>query len=305
MKRLKFLLSISILLAFGCTNKSSSEANPTSPLVKGTVLLATQIDSLESLKEIIEIQYSGNIRSKVQIKHQSNGELVTSILKAGINENDITKARDGGFWDKVKLSLRSPYFVANRNDLLKVYILSRRRHRIFGGGDVAFYDLAETMVKHINKEDLVNIPEINLSEKGYLNTFNHSNAQAFMTSIFSESFADFIADVHERTNMEELVTGDFSEEQLTNFDNNPVDNYVDIINNEWGQELGKQLSKKYNITRETYWTATLLSNYLNDLQAYYSWVFKIGLDPFRPDDELVIRFSKKINRVMESTSGMR
>jgi hypothetical protein len=42
-----------------------------------------------------------------------------------------------------------------------------------------------------------------------------------------------------------------------------------------------------------------LANYLNDLQSYYSWAFQIGFEPFRPEDELVARFSKKINAVMK------
>ena len=78
-----------------------------------------------------------------------------------------------------------------------------------------------------------------------------------------------------------------------------MDNYVDLINNEWGQELGKQLKEKYNIDRETNWTPELLANYLNDLQSYYSWAFQIGFEPFRPEDDVVRRFSDKINIVMQ------
>ena len=84
-----------------------------------------------------------------------------------------------------------------------------------------------------------------LSEKGYLNTFNHITAQTFMTALFSEAVADFIADAHERGNLAELVTGHFSEEQLLDLQQGPVDNYVDMINNEYGQELGKALKAKY------------------------------------------------------------
>ena len=79
-----------------------------------------------------------------------------------------------------------------------------------------------------------------------------------------------------------------------------IDNYVDIINNEWGQELGNVLKKKYNISSETYWTPILLANFLNDIQSYYSWAFHIGFKPFRAEDEMVIRFSDKINLVMNN-----
>jgi len=142
------------------------------------------------------------------------------------------------------------------------------------------------------------MPAEDLSEKGYLNTFNHVTAQAFMTSIFSEELADFIADVHERHNLPELISGNFSEAQLTDLDNGPVDNYIDLINNEWGQELGKSLREKYNISTKTRWTPELLAAYLNDIQRYYSWTFQIGFRPFKPADEMVKHFTNKINKVL-------
>ena len=80
--------------------------------------------------------------------------------------------------------------------------------------------------------------------------------------------------------------------------------YIDIINNEWGQELGKALRIKYKIDQDTEWTPDLLASYLNDVQSYYSWVFQIGFEPFRASDEIVIRFSRKTNTVLKGVSGM-
>jgi hypothetical protein len=176
--------------------------------------------------------------------------------------------------------------------------LGRRRPWQFGKGDVAFYDLAEAMVQHIAAVDTIDMPARDLSEKGYLNTFNHITAQAFMTSIFSEELADFVADVHERFNMPELIAGHFTEKQLSDMETGPVDNYIDIINNEWGQELGKVLRKKYGLTKQTVWTPALLTAYLNDIQSYHSWAFQIGFTPFRSSDEKVIQFANKINTVL-------
>jgi len=98
--------------------------------------------------------------------------------------------------------------------------------------------------------------------------------------------------------MPELITGVFTDSMLIHPHNNPLDNYVDIINNEWGQEIGKDLKKKYGITKNTVWTPTLLTSYLNDLQAYYTWSMKIGMRPFRETDEVIVKFCKKLNRVM-------
>ena len=119
-----------------------------------------------------------------------------------------------------------------------------------------------------------------------------------MTSVFSEAMADFVADVHELFNMPELITGKFSEKQLTDPAEGPVDNYVDMINNESGQELGKVLKAKYAINSETEWNPVLLADYLNDIQSYQSWVFQIGFQPFREEDDVVQKFANKINKVL-------
>ncbi len=269
-------------------------------------LLASRINSLEELKEIIEINYFNRFsedsngkdtRSMVRLKHCSNGVEVISELKAGISQNDIINARNGNLTDKLTLLYNSPFAIANRMDINKIYLLARVKPYLFGEGDVAFYGLAAASVRKINTSRLAYLHPRDSSEKGFINTFNHITAQAIITSCFSEDLADFVADVHELHNMPELTNGQFSNEQLHAPDDNPVDNYVDMINNEWGQELGKELKRRYNINSSTCWTAELLVNYLNEVQNYYSWAFQIGFEPFKKEDEEIIRFVEKINLV--------
>lgn len=281
---------------------------------KKGALLSTSFKSFDELKQVIDIEYfkandladqAFHFKPYVKLSHVANGKKVSSILMQGVSEADFIKAGIGGTWLRLKLAFNSPYFVFNRNSLLKTYNLSRRRGTVFGEGDMAFYDLAETMIHNISDQDLAQMSAEDLSEKGYLNTFNHITSQVFMTVIFSERLADYIADTHERRNMPELITGNFTAEQLSDLSKGPVDNYVDIINNEWGQELGKELRKKHNITSKTYWTPELLANLLNDIQSYYSWVFQISFKPYRASDEVVMTFSKKINLVMNEAPGLR
>lgn len=269
-------------------------------------LLGTRFQSLEELKSVIKIEYftdssgsdSANYKNPaVRLTHCSNGQEVINVLESGISQGEIGKARSGDFWDRLHVLIKSPYAVTKRDELSKVYILARRRNDLFGEGDPAFYDLAISVVKNINTPDLAFINVRDSTEKGYLNSFDHITAQAFTTSCFSERLADLIGDAHER-DRPELITGKFSEKQKSDLDEGPVDNYVDLINNQWGQELGKVLKKKYNITRKTYWTPELLADYLNDIQSYYSWAFQIGFKPFKPEDEVIIMFSKKINLVL-------
>lgn len=272
-------------------------------------LIGTRFPSLEALKSVIQIEYhSGTITSDstaadnafVRVRHCSNGREVVAELATGTSQGAISKARrQGAIWARFDLLFRCPYVVINRLDLERVYNLSRYYPARFGEGDPAFYYIAKSAVENINTPDLAFGNVRDSTEKGYLNTFNHITAQAFITSCFSEELGDFIGDAHERYRHPELITGKFTEAQVADLEEGPVDNYVDLINNEWGQELGKQLKAKYGISRETNWTPELLANYLNDLQSYYSWAFQIGFEPYRPEDEIVLRFSKKIDSVMK------
>ena len=272
-------------------------------------LLGTRFTSLDELKSVIQIEYdNGTItadstapeNSLVSVRHCSNGKEVVSVLETGTSQGDFLKARYGGaIWERFTLLFRCPYAVMNRKDLDKIYALSRLRPEWFGAGDLAFFDIAKSAVGNINTPDMAFKNVRDSTEKGYLNSFNHITAQAFITSCFSEELADFIADAHERYRHPELITGKFTEAQIKDLEEGPVDNYVDLVNNEWGQELGKQLKEKYRINRETNWTPELLANYLNDLQGYYSWAFQIGFEPFRREDEEVLRFSNKMDAVMK------
>lgn len=292
----RLFISLVFCAAFGCQQPTFRQ-----PEFKGA-LVSTRFKSFEALKQELEIEYAPKDSSWVRLTHQNNERKMVCVLTKGVSQKDFTDARDGGFFKKVGLVFKSPYFAINRNDLLRVYMIARRTDSFFGEGDIAFYDLATAMLWNINDDDLERTSSEDLSEKGYINTFNHLTSQAFMTSLFSEKLADFVADTHERYNMPELITGKFSEEQIYDLEKGPVDNYVDMINNEYGQALGNRLKLKYGINSETIWTPELLVAYLNDVQSYYSWVLQIGFKPFEEEDELIQRFYKKLNFLMEDVS---
>lgn len=268
-------------------------------------LLGTRFASLEELKSVIQIEYhdgagTSNDGAFVRVRHCSSGREVVSVLEAGIHQGAFLKARhEGAYGAQLNILLNSPYAVTHRKELEKMYTLSRWRPERFGEGDLAFFDIAKLTAGNINTPELAFKNPRDSTEKGYLNSFNHITTQAFITTCYSEELADFIADTHERYLHPELITGTFTEALVNDLEEGPVDNYVDMINNEWGQELGKQLKAKYGINSETDWTPELLANYLNDLQSYYSWAFQIGFKPYRPEDDVVIRFSEKIDAVMK------
>ncbi|MEL6588737.1 MAG: hypothetical protein AAFQ68_01575 [Bacteroidota bacterium] len=266
-------------------------------------LLSTHFSSFEDFQKRIRVEYinsdsHSHRNSFVCVTHWSHGKQICSILKRGVSEKDFENAKFGGLWERISLAFQSPYVVFHYKDMQRVSILARWRPELYEAGDFAFYNLALEMVGHIEEKTKKSLPKADLGEKGYINTFNHITAQALMTAIFGESLANFMSDAHERRNLPELATGNFAQSQIDDVYNGVVDNLVDMLNNEWGQELGKQLAAKYQIEHATIWTPALLSNFLNDIQRYFSWAFQLPFQPFRPGDEIVQRFSQKLNFVM-------
>jgi hypothetical protein len=307
------------ILAVACTQLSGSEhgavpgsgqdsvrTNPP-PAFRAQALVSTRFNSLDHFKQKVDIAYFGdteqdNNPQRVVLTYTSNGHTVESELVDGIDQEDILKVRDGSFLNKAQLVIESPFSIRSRTDLADIYMMARRRYHIYGEGDVAFYDLAEASVEKITTPELAYLNPLDSSDKGLVNTFNHVTAQAVITSFFSQEIADFIADVHERYYMPELTHGRFTLEQLQDSLNNPVDNYVDMINNELGQQLGLYLKEKHGISARQNCTPQLLTDYMNDLQAYYSWSLGIASQPFSPDEELMIRFSEKLNSVLDKAN---
>lgn len=295
-----------------CACISSASDDTTGEATYKTVrgaLLGTRFKSFDELKSVIQIEYENGAtisdggapeNRSVRVRHCSKGQEVISVLETGTSQGDFLKARyDGTIWGRLTLLFGCPYAVMHRKDLDRIYALSRLRPEWFGAGDLAFFEIAKSLVSNINTPDLAFKNARDSTEKGYLNSFNHITAQAIITTCFSEELADFIADAHERYRHPELITGKFTPAQIADLEEGPVDNYVDIVNNEWGQELGKHLKEKYSIDRETNWTPELLADYLNDLQDYYSWAFQIGFEPYRPEDKEVVIFSNKMDAVMK------
>ena len=304
---LHLFVLLSLVVMIGCADPAEHLGDE-SPLVRHRALLTTRFSSLDELKNKIRMDYFGNTihgdtsgiaTSKVRLTYDNNGDKLVSELALGVDQGDIMDVKEGSYWDQIQFIFKSPFAVRNRTELSKIYILARRSYHIFGEGDVAFYDLAEGSAKNISTADLAYQTYRDSLEKGYINTFNHVTAQAIITTFFSKELADFMADVHELHHMPELTTGRFTPEQLRDSINNPLDNYVDLINNEIGQKIGVQLREKYQLGPESHTTPEVLANYLNDLQSYYMWALRIGMQPFKPTDDLIIRFSDKMNAVFD------
>jgi hypothetical protein len=102
--------------------------------------------------------------------------------------------------------------------------------------------------------------------------------------------------------MPHLVSGKFSTIDLIDTVNYPVDNYIDIVNNEIGQELGKYLKHKYTINKNTEWTTDFTCKFLNEIHDYYAESFDIQIKPYKINDRIIRRFSKKIEAINNMNS---
>lgn len=298
------LLILCILLSWSIWSYSSGVRFDQKPRVRA--LLATDYSSLEDFKAAVDIVYLGDSQDSflgtVKLCYEDNDELLISALTDGVTQGDLTDAHKGSIWDKLALAFRTPYAVWNRKDLSKIYMLARVRKVLFGEGDVAFYDLAEASMRNIIPINGAFDNFRDSLEKGYINTFNHITAQSVITALYDDEIADYLAVVHERHAMPQLVSGLFSEEQLHDTLNFPVDNYVDIINNEIGQKLGNYLKSKYKISNVTVWTAGFTCQFLNEVQEYYSSSFEVDIIPFKEDDNVIVRFSSKIETIKKTKS---
>lgn len=300
------IIILSIILAAFCQNcyMNMDEFVETSEAIffpNASPLLASSFNDSRLFSERVAIQFDSIKDDKlgragdesITLSYNSNGDTIICTLSRGVSQNDIIKVRDGSITDKIIFSLEKPQVVSSRIDLNKIYKLARRRPTLFGEGDVAFYDLAEMMVKNMRKDSTDSQYSVHFSEYGYINTYNHVVAQALITIIYSDAIADSIACYHERIRSDELISP-LKHEELSQMH---IDNYVDIINNEIGQRLGLAISNFLLVNRHDEWNPQKLSKVLNLLQSYFSRHFHTSFEPFRPNQREIIRFTQKINIV--------
>lgn len=269
-------------------------------------LLATRFENLDQLKKIVRIEYyrdssktdsAGKSESFVILNYKCGQDNITKELRSGVSQNEIINMTKGSKTGQLEFIVTNSSLVRQRKQLEAVYRLARKKEEYYGSGDVAFYLLSEATFRNINTPELAYFTFRDSLEKGYINTFNHITAQAIITAFFSEALANVVSDLHERANMPELTTGLFSEKQLNDTINYPVDNYVDLVNNRIGQLLGNKIKESYKLDEYTVCTPELLCSILNKIEEYYMWSMGVGMEPFHASEELVIKFSRKMNLV--------
>jgi hypothetical protein len=122
-------------------------------------------------------------------------------------------------------------------------------------------------------------------------TASHVTGQALITTLYGAATADEIGDMHER-GQGSLMSGDIPQ----NEQKQAIDNYADLINNEFGQMWGSQIQEELGITSSTTWTPELTSSFLNSLQGKIGESMGIEFNKqFTKDDQFVKDYTNFIN----------
>ena len=255
-------------------------------------LVSVDYATLEELKKSIAIVYNNKDteRASVTLSANHKGVGVTKTLSPGYRESELRTINDqlksADRWEKAKIVVDNPTLVLRKNALKGALALGKTKSNISG---TANYYIAKAMVGNITS----NISKAYKGDKGLVNTFNHITGQAVMSMIFGANSSDFVADIHER-GQPELMTGNIKSGKPTA---QAIDNYVDLINNQFGQILGEELAGKYKSSLHFGFTPETTASLLNDFQSYFGDTFNKDFKEFSENDDLVRRFSNLLNEV--------
>ena len=274
-------------------------------------LVATDFKTLADLKKELEITYIPSSFEKrwspsekaydykytpasVTVSH-SKGGLTTSntLSEETVKQEELKKANSGSFWDKSKLAAAHPELVWHKGDLEAIDKLSFVKKNTSG---TAIGKVSDAIFEHIsNKPRMVRIgtgKQKLSSHDATKNMLLHVFGQAIITTLLGRAAADLAGDIHER-DQDSLISGSISKSE----ERQAIDNYIDMVNNLYGQELGEELGAQLDADDGTDWTAELTAKYLNAVQDYFhehkGWKFT----QFKQEDTLVARFTALLNEV--------
>ena len=253
-------------------------------------LVATDYGTLEQLKTKINITYSTELLqgkesttqyNKVTVSNTYNGTTVEDALDdREYSQEDLKAVKKDTWWQKLGAGLKYPQAAYNRSELEQIKSMSYR-DKSDGKRGMAFGDISLELYKRTQNKG-----------KGTLeNTYLHVSGQALITILFGKGVANFTGHLHERS-QGSLITGQFAPKEMSQ----AIDNYADLINNQWGQVLGGRINSKFNVSSSTVWDNNLSANVLNEMQGFYGEMMgKTFNSTFKPDEKYVKDFTEFMN----------
>jgi RHS repeat-associated protein len=251
-------------------------------------LVAKDYGTLESLKKSINIVYRGEDveDASVSVTHTYLERSASNTLNNGIGDEELKRAANGDFDLQFETAKKYPMLILYKGSLQKKQSLSYRNKNNSG---TALYYVASAMVNNIKGS----LKENHQGDRGLVNTFNHLGGQAIITMLYSRYSADFAGDIHER-DQPSLRTGKIKKSEVSQ----AIDNYVDLVNNSWGQKLGSKLAGNFrNNLHNGVWFDRDTSELLNEIQNYYSETFGYEFNEFTKDTPIVKQFTDLLNEL--------
>lgn len=220
-------------------------------------LVASDYASMAELrKDLIVVNYLDEETRIIAVSNMCNG-----IMRIGEATSDgMTESE---FFEIIKIQV--PYYggfkifksiFTDREPLFKGFALRKVRKMQsktkINDRRLSFGEIARDFTENTLNRDR----DLYQSEK-LKNAYKHVLAQSLVTVLFGEDVAELSSKIHERHQLKEWNGLDEVDQ---------IDTYVDLINNQWGQQFGQELKVELGITDDTVWTSELTAQYLNGMQ---------------------------------------
>lgn len=274
-------------------------------------LIATDYKSLRELKRELDITYSpaqfipdndGGIAmpAYVTISHPGGGiNMANTLSESTIKQEELKRATNANPFYQALTATAHPEVGVFRSELDSIRMLSFVRHNRSGSAIGVISNSMFTRIRnkppdtHRSYATAKGMAKISAHD-AIRNMMLHVFGQAIITTLHGRVVADLAGDIHER-DQDSLITGKIAVTE----EKDAVDNYTDLVNNLYGQELGEELRLTFDINRDTTWTPELVTSYLNAAQRYFhqhkGWRFQ----EFSKNDDEVKKFTSLLNEVQE------
>ncbi len=263
-------------------------------------LIANEFKDIAALRKAVDIKYTPRrfTSAYVSVTDKAKKSKGTNELsEGGVGQADLKKAAAGDLADKIGFGLGNPSVVWHKSELEGIeklsYVAKNTSH-------TALMKISDAMYTHIAKpsagptyfigKDKVDMPGATR------NMLLHVFGQAVITTVYGRSAADFAGDIHER-DQPSLITGKIGATE----ERQAIDNYSDMINNLYGQDIGERVSKTLGVSSSTVWTPAMTAKYVNAIQAEIATEMSWKMTPFSAKAAEIARFSALLNEVQGTT----
>ncbi len=296
---------------------SNYEAFANSPIVMidpdgRQPMIANRYKNIEALKKAVDISYTpagyekrwsaiekGYVYDYVPAKVSvtDKGGKGTNVLSmATPSQGKLDAANKAGLPGKAALGMRYPELVWHKSELEGVRKLALGiKHEGEEAPAITMFGMAKEMYKNLQtkpKGPTYTVGDNVVTMKDATeNMLLHVAGQATLTTLYGRNVADLAGDIHER-GQPALITGKISATE----ERQAIDNYSDLVNNLYGQDIGKRLSEKFS--SKTAWTPALTAEFFNAIQSEIAAETGLTFKPFDEKNIKIQKFTNLLNEVM-------